>query len=94
MSSFWALGPFVAALFAVPYLYSEYRKRSQRKYFPGPPSEPILGHVRLFPQDLPWVKFAEWGKEYGQLHSDVLAHVRISLNLQGQSYISVWLENR
>ena len=65
MPSLWVLGPVISALFAIPYLWLDYRKRSQRKHFPSPPSEPILGHLRLFPQDSPWVKFAEWGKQYG-----------------------------
>ena len=70
MPSLWVLGPVISALFAVPYLWLDYRKRSQRKYFPSPPSEPILGHLRLFPQDSPWIKFAEWGKQYGTSQRD------------------------
>lgn len=50
-------------------LYVNLKKPSSDNYFPGPPSEPILGHIRRFPQDSPWVKFAEWGKQYGKLRS-------------------------
>ena len=42
-----------------------YYKRPAKKYFPGPPAEPILGHLRKFPQDSAWVTFNEWSKEYG-----------------------------
>lgn len=31
---------------------------------PGPPSEPILGHYRVVPEDAAFKQYAEWAKEY------------------------------
>lgn len=36
-----------------------------KPFFPGPPSEPLLGHIRSFPPTLAWFQFTEWGKKYG-----------------------------
>jgi hypothetical protein len=43
---------------------------------PGPPADPIFGHVRLVPSSRPELSFQKWAKEY---NSDV-----IYLNLMGQ----------
>ena len=66
MFSTWEYAVLAAGACAVPYLVYDYRKRSQRKYFPGPPADPIIGHARSFPRTLPWEKFLEWGKQYGE----------------------------
>ena len=33
---------------------------------PGPPGVPLLGNLHQLPPERPWVKLAEWAKEYGQ----------------------------
>jgi len=43
---------------------------------PGPPANPIIGHVRIVPASRPELSFQKWGKEY---NSDV-----IYLNFMGQ----------
>ena len=37
---------------------------------PGPPGEPILGHLRVVPTDNPEHAYARWAKEY---RSDVIS---------------------
>lgn len=37
------------------------------KAFPGPPSDPLLGHFRIFPREYPWIQLTEWSKQYGIL---------------------------
>ena len=66
MLSLLAPGVLCAAAFLVLCYAHESKKRS-RKYFPGPPAEPILGHLRAFPHHSPWVTFAEWSKIYGMV---------------------------
>jgi hypothetical protein len=34
---------------------------------PGPPPDPIIGHLRQIPTSSPWLKFAEWCKTYGEI---------------------------
>jgi hypothetical protein len=46
---------------------------------PGPPADPIIGHIRVVPTDRPEVCYQKWGKEF---KSDVLY-----LNLMGQPLI-------
>ncbi|KAL4257795.1 cytochrome P450 family protein [Pleurotus pulmonarius] len=42
--------------------------RKGRPVFPpGPPRAPIVGNLFDIPVDTPWVKFAEWGKVYGDV---------------------------
>jgi hypothetical protein len=31
---------------------------------PGPPGEPLLGHLRIIPTSSPEFEYAKWGKEY------------------------------
>lgn len=33
---------------------------------PGPPSDPILGHLRYIPPENPELRYAEWAKVYGK----------------------------
>ncbi|KAI8270418.1 Cytochrome P450 monooxygenase COX2 [Colletotrichum sp. SAR11_239] len=44
-------------------------KRRNLRLPPGPPGEPILGHLRVIPTDNPEYAYAAWSKEY---NSDVL----------------------
>ncbi|KAH9476390.1 Cytochrome P450 monooxygenase [Psilocybe cubensis] len=36
---------------------------------PGPPTVPILGNAHLLPTKYPFVKLAEWGKDYDGIFS-------------------------
>jgi hypothetical protein len=37
---------------------------------PGPPAEPIIGHIRIIPQEKMGEKFLEWAHTYGEsLHT-------------------------
>ena len=46
---------------------------------PGPPGEPILGHLRIVPTDSPEYTYAKWSKEYKS--------AVISVNIIGQPVI-------
>jgi hypothetical protein len=46
---------------------------------PGPPADPIIGHVRIVPSSRPELSFQKWGREY---NSDV-----IYLNFMGQPVV-------
>lgn len=49
---------------------------------PGPPSEPLLGHLRVIPADHPEYAYTHWGKQYDSdiLHLSVLGRSIIVLN--------------
>ncbi|KAH8879650.1 cytochrome P450 [Thozetella sp. PMI_491] len=49
---------------------------------PGPPSEPILGHLRVVPEYSPEYTYQRWSKEYGSdvLHLNVLGQDIVVLN--------------
>lgn len=47
----------------------ERRRRGGLPYPPGPPAEPILGHLRVIPADNPEYTYMRWSREYG---SDIL----------------------
>ncbi|CAI6093863.1 unnamed protein product [Clonostachys chloroleuca] len=55
------------------------RRKSLLSLPPGPPGEPILGHLRIIPTDNPEYAYMEWSKEYG---SDIL-----SFNVLGQTVV-------
>ncbi|TQS31570.1 hypothetical protein Golomagni_08144, partial [Golovinomyces magnicellulatus] len=55
------------------------RKRNVLPLPPGPPGEPILGHLRIIPWDKPEYTYMRWSKEY---NSDV-----VSVKILGQPVI-------
>ncbi|KAK0642229.1 cytochrome P450 [Cercophora newfieldiana] len=62
-----------------------YRRVQQRRKLPlppGPPSEPLLGHLRVVPADHPEFQYTQWGKEYGSdvLHFSMLGRSIVVLN--------------
>lgn len=60
------------------FLYTVHRsRRSQSRYPPGPPPDPILGNVRQFPRTEWHNTFTVWQEQYGQgrsiyLHSSFI----------------------
>jgi len=48
------------------YTFHRYR-RSNARYPPGPPPDPILGNVRQFPKTAMHNTFTVWQKQYGQV---------------------------
>ncbi len=47
--------------------YVFYRKtRPSAAVPPGPPPLPIIGNAFRMPKELPWLKYAEWAKQYGE----------------------------
>ena len=42
-----------------------YRKIKRGRFPPGPPKDPILGHLRIFPKADPGKTFYEWSNQYG-----------------------------
>ncbi|KAF9002188.1 cytochrome P450 [Cyathus striatus] len=54
------------------------RHSSRVPYPPGPPAEPVLGHLRLMPSKDQEVVFREWSKIYGDM---------IYLHVPGRSYL-------
>lgn len=53
-----------AALRLLRLLYERLARGPRPPYPPGPPGLPILGHLG-FPPSPAWVKFQDWGQEYG-----------------------------
>jgi hypothetical protein len=44
---------------------------------PGPPPLPIVGNVLHMPEEQPWLKYAEWAKQYGEAYltaSQIFTH--------------------
>lgn len=58
------------------------KSRPSRLLPPGPPGNPILGHLRLIPRDHPEHAFTEWGKQYKSdiLYFNILSRPIIVLN--------------
>ena len=49
---------------AISYVF--YRKNGPSAALPpGPPPLPIIGNAFRMPKELPWLKYAEWAKQYG-----------------------------
>lgn len=58
---------YLAALLAVIILLDVWKRSRQKHLPPGPPLDPILGHLRVFPTTNPEVTFRKWSKQYGEL---------------------------
>ncbi|KAJ3574049.1 hypothetical protein NP233_g2020 [Leucocoprinus birnbaumii] len=70
----------IALTLAVGY-YLKNKKRSNLPLPPGPPADPILGHLRFIPPEAPEDQFAKWSKIYGDvMHLRVLGRDMIILN--------------
>ncbi|KAF9258225.1 cytochrome P450 [Marasmius fiardii PR-910] len=44
-----------------------FRRRTRRSLPPGPPSDPLIGHLRIIPQEKQAEVFHEWAKTYGDV---------------------------
>ncbi|GJE86824.1 cytochrome P450 [Phanerochaete sordida] len=74
----------VWAVFAAFGLLIAYRRLARAKHGnlpPGPPADPILGHLRTFPRDNHGKTFYEWSKQYGDvLHLNIFGKSVVVLN--------------
>ncbi|KAH8646820.1 putative cytochrome P450 oxidoreductase [Xylariales sp. PMI_506] len=75
----------IAVAFAIallPLLYKRVTRVKGLPLPPGPPAEPLLGHLRVVPTDHPEFAYTQWGKDYGSdvLHFSVLGRSIIVLN--------------
>lgn len=62
--------PTIVALIALStFLYMRLTKKNKSRlpYPPGPPADPILGHMRIMPSQNPHETFHEWAKQYGDV---------------------------
>ena len=61
------VGAFFGALALVPVVaFARSQLQSRGKVFPpGPPADPVIGHVRSMPLEYAWRTFGEWGKKWG-----------------------------
>jgi hypothetical protein len=73
---------FIAAAAAAS-LFFLYRSKAHRSANlpPGPPADPILGHLRYIPFEYTWFTFAKWAKKYGDIiHIHVFGRPMIVLS--------------
>ncbi|THH18493.1 hypothetical protein EW146_g2521 [Bondarzewia mesenterica] len=70
----------VAALWAWNYFEKRSRNPNGLPYPPGPKGRLILGNALEMPVQRPWLKFAEWSREYGDI---------ISLNILGRRIVVI-----
>jgi len=60
---------------AITCIFLWLRQRRYKSRFPlppGPPADPIIGHLRYIPSENPEDKFAEWSKKYGMLQKSAI----------------------
>ncbi|KAH8116443.1 cytochrome P450 [Phellopilus nigrolimitatus] len=63
------------------WLSSKKSQDPRRNLFPGPPADPILGHLRIMPTEFHWRTFADWGKTFGDvININIIGHPIIVLN--------------
>ncbi|KAF9002123.1 cytochrome P450 [Cyathus striatus] len=71
---------YLALAFIGFYLIWARLRKNRLQYPPGPPAEPILGHLRVMPTTEQEATFREWSKTYGDV---------IYLHIPGRSYLVV-----
>jgi len=59
-----------------------FRKTTPYPLPPGPPGEPLLGHLRVVPSNKPEIAYAKWSKEYDSdvLYFNILGQPVVVLN--------------
>jgi hypothetical protein len=57
-----AIGSF--SFLSILYVYRKIRPLAALP--PGPPPLPIVGNTLQMPKEQPWLKYAEWAKQYGE----------------------------
>jgi len=57
-----AIGSFV--FLSILYVYR--KTRHSAVFPPGPPPTPVVGNLFQMPKEQPWLKYAEWGEQYGE----------------------------
>ncbi|KFA72636.1 hypothetical protein S40288_03358 [Stachybotrys chartarum IBT 40288] len=72
----------VAVLAILPFLYRRLHQPKGLPLPPGPPGEPLIGHLRIIPVDHPEYDYTRWGKQYNSdiLHFSMLGRSIIVLN--------------
>jgi len=56
-------------LIAITCIILWFRQHAHKSKFPlppGPPADPIIGHLRYIPPENPEDKIAEWSRQYGR----------------------------
>lgn len=67
--------------FALLWLWSRITRKKHPPLPPGPPADPIIGHLRHMPKANPGDVFHEWGKKYGDvIYLNVLGKHTVILN--------------
>ncbi|KAG5651994.1 hypothetical protein H0H81_006676, partial [Sphagnurus paluster] len=67
--------------FALLWLWSRITRKKHPPLPPGPPADPIIGHLRHMPKANPGDVFHEWGKKYGGvIYLNVLGKHTVILN--------------
>jgi hypothetical protein len=54
------------AFLSILYVYRKARPSALLP--PGPPQAPIVGNVFQMPKERPWIKYAEWTEQYGEIY--------------------------
>ncbi|KAH8114932.1 cytochrome P450 [Phellopilus nigrolimitatus] len=71
----------VICVLTLSWISSKKSQSSRHDLFPGPPAEPILGHLRIMPADFQWLTFADWGKKFGDvIYTNIVGRPIIILN--------------
>ncbi|KAJ3758757.1 cytochrome P450 [Lentinula raphanica] len=71
----------ILATLALPIFVLLYRRNTQLRLPPGPKPLPFIGNVLEIPTERPWIKYAEWGRIYGDvIHIKAFGQSMIVLN--------------
>ncbi|OIW32645.1 putative cytochrome P450 oxidoreductase [Coniochaeta ligniaria NRRL 30616] len=70
------------AVAAITFIYHRFQQRKKLPLPPGPPAEPLLGHLRIVPTEHPEFQYTQWGKDYNSdiLHFSMLGRSIVVLN--------------
>ncbi len=85
--------PLLISLVLFGYLVYAYCRKQRALLPPGPPGLPFLGNALDMAVKYPWLKYAEWGRQYGRYSSKHITWCSflqgdvIYLNAVGQSII-------